>query len=41
MGSVKKALWMLQKIFPYTIQVVHELLLKEHVSYVSCSHHYE
>jgi hypothetical protein len=29
------------KILPYTIQVVHELLLKEPVSYVSCLHHYE
>jgi len=41
MGSVQKALWMSLKIFPYIIQVVHELVLKEHVSYVSCLHHYE
>jgi hypothetical protein len=41
MGSVQKALWMLLKIFPYTVQVVHELLLKEHVIYVSYLHHYE
>jgi hypothetical protein len=29
---------MLLKTFPYPVQVVHELLMKKHVS---CLHHYE